>query len=122
MEEKLQGGYHTGTITPPQTGLRFFPYFVVEPVNWVEEKLLGGYWYNHTTPDWVTVLSLFCGRACELGEGEAKRVPVKLHHARLGYGSILQYSVVEPVNWVEKKLLGRYGTITLGYSSIPILW
>ncbi len=31
---------------------------MVEPVNWVEEKLLGGYKYNHTTPDWVTVLHL----------------------------------------------------------------
>jgi hypothetical protein len=69
VEEKLLARY--GTITPRQTGLHFSLYSVVEPVNWVEKKLVGGYRYNHTMPDWVTVLSLFCGRACELGGGEA---------------------------------------------------
>jgi hypothetical protein len=44
-------GRNTGTITPCHTGLRFYPYSVVEPVNWVEEKLLGG--YNDTTPGWT---------------------------------------------------------------------
>jgi hypothetical protein len=79
----------TGTITIHQARLRFYPYSVVEPVNWVEEKL-GGYLYNHTTPDWFTVLYLFCGRACELGGGEtAGRLPVHSHHARRGYDSIL---------------------------------
>jgi hypothetical protein len=67
-EEKLLGGY---TITPRQAGLRFYSYSAVEPVNWVEEKLLGRYRYNHTTPVRVMVLFLFCGRACELGGGEA---------------------------------------------------
>jgi hypothetical protein len=64
---------------------------VVEPVNWVEEKLLGG--YNHTTPGWVTVLSLFCGRACELGGGEAAG-RVQQHHARLDHvlAQLIQYS------------------------------
>ncbi len=72
----------TSTITPRQTGLRFYLYSVVEPVNCVEEKLLGGYRYNHTTPGWVKVLFLFCSRACELGGGEvAGRVPVQSHHA-----------------------------------------
>ncbi len=57
-------------------------------MNWVEEKLLGGYRYNHTTPVRVMVLFLFCGRACELGEEEAAgRVQVQSHHARLGYSS-----------------------------------
>ncbi len=40
-------------------------------MNWVEEKLLGGCQYNHTTPVRVMVLFLFCVRACELGGGEA---------------------------------------------------
>ncbi len=71
LDGEEAGGQGTSTITPCQTGLRFYSYFVVEPVNWVEEKLLGGYWYNHTTPVRVIVLFLFCGRACELGGGKA---------------------------------------------------
>ncbi len=74
---------------------------------------MGGYQYNHTTPGWVKVLSLFCGRACELGGGEAGgRVPVQSHHARQFY----PYSVVEPVNWVEEKLLGGYNDTTPGWT------
>jgi hypothetical protein len=91
-------------------------YSVVEPVNWLEENLLGRYQYNHTTPDWVTVLYLFCGRACELGGGESGWAGTGTITPRQTGLRLYPYSVVEPVNWVEEKLLGGYNNTTPGWT------